>query len=564
MDKSNKYFSLIEKLVKNHRKFQGYEAILDEIVDDVYAHAESVINSIDNESVIQTYLQKVVSTSIITVPKRLNFHSELKHRNISTEIEIKSPEVSAEPSNEESFVNDVLPETQPIIEMQQDVVFEENALSEDNTLSEDSLVLENDVASDFAMEVHEDDAIEMMEEPVQKADPELVDRMINSIATETVAEAGISELSEEEVEETFELVDEVDSIELTEDFNEESDSDIEESAIEEVETDDLPTMDTDNFDEIQMSEVIEENTDSINFETIEEPLEISNENDSNDITLDDNAEPENEPAILTMQEDIVEYSPNDTEALEMVQEEDSLTEEFAQDGIGVDLNEEEFAENLESDTENDDGQIDELEAVDTEDLVENEYSDSDNSELEELNEDFEESFVNLENSGDMLEQDANFADDEIISMEPSEDLEGGLVDSDDMLTEMSGDDIGLVFEPTEDDMLQNQDFDNSIGLEESVPELSEDNNSSQQEDFDFKSVDYSAFDYTPEPEENDFDKTYLEEQLLNLDKSKPELNILKIFELKYKQNLSISSIAEQLNTDKQSIIAALDELIKLV
>ena len=44
MEKTNKYYSVIENLVKQNRKFQGLEAILDDIIDDVYSHSEVIIN----------------------------------------------------------------------------------------------------------------------------------------------------------------------------------------------------------------------------------------------------------------------------------------------------------------------------------------------------------------------------------------------------------------------------------------------------------------------------------------------------------------------------------------
>ena len=83
MERTNKYYSIIENLVKQHKKYPGNEAILDDIIDDVYSHAEVIINSINNDGVIIAYLEKVVSTSIITVPKRMGFHKEIPHRVIS-------------------------------------------------------------------------------------------------------------------------------------------------------------------------------------------------------------------------------------------------------------------------------------------------------------------------------------------------------------------------------------------------------------------------------------------------------------------------------------------------
>ena len=74
MEKDNKYYSLIENLVRKNRKFPGYEEILEDIINDVYSHSEVIINSINNENVINAYLEKVISTSMITVPKKLNFY----------------------------------------------------------------------------------------------------------------------------------------------------------------------------------------------------------------------------------------------------------------------------------------------------------------------------------------------------------------------------------------------------------------------------------------------------------------------------------------------------------
>ena len=76
MDKDNKYYGIIEGLVKNHRKFAGLEVILEDIIDDVYEHSEAIIESINDENVIEEYLSKVVSTSIITVPKKQSHSQE--------------------------------------------------------------------------------------------------------------------------------------------------------------------------------------------------------------------------------------------------------------------------------------------------------------------------------------------------------------------------------------------------------------------------------------------------------------------------------------------------------
>ena len=78
MEKENKHYHLIESIVKEHKKYPGLESILDDIIDDVYSHSEVILNSVTNESVVRAYLEKVVSTSLITVSKRLGYRSNNK------------------------------------------------------------------------------------------------------------------------------------------------------------------------------------------------------------------------------------------------------------------------------------------------------------------------------------------------------------------------------------------------------------------------------------------------------------------------------------------------------
>ena len=74
----NKYYDLIVELIKENQKFPGHEDILDAIAEDVYNHAKVVLNSVTNEDVISAYLEKVISTSIITVSKKLNKNTRMR------------------------------------------------------------------------------------------------------------------------------------------------------------------------------------------------------------------------------------------------------------------------------------------------------------------------------------------------------------------------------------------------------------------------------------------------------------------------------------------------------
>jgi hypothetical protein len=97
------YYDLIISLIKDHRKYSGLEPILEDIANDVYEHAAVVINSVSSEEVIKEYLRKVVSTSIITVPKKMNFNTKIPHRQIVLEkAEQKNESIKTEPEIETS------------------------------------------------------------------------------------------------------------------------------------------------------------------------------------------------------------------------------------------------------------------------------------------------------------------------------------------------------------------------------------------------------------------------------------------------------------------------------
>ena len=205
----NKYKDIVRSLVENHRKYKDYEPIIDDILNDIYEKAEAVLNSVDDESVITMYLDKVVSTSMVTVPKRLNFNTR-RSRTLEI-IQRKEAEKVDEPTPEPEVKE--LQEVEPVIEeidiepAQEKVYLTENAEIEDNAeLSEfnadvqEELEIEESVNSiddlsgseDILLESasdYEENILQENEEiiteddsaSIDKVDVTLVDKMINGI-----------------------------------------------------------------------------------------------------------------------------------------------------------------------------------------------------------------------------------------------------------------------------------------------------------------------------------------------------------------------------------------------
>ena len=98
-----KYYDLIVSLIKQHRKFPGCESIIDDIVEDVYSHSSVVFSTVTNESVIEAYLSKVVSTSIVTVSKKKNITKVRSNKPLEEIIDMPAL-VTTEKSSEENIV----------------------------------------------------------------------------------------------------------------------------------------------------------------------------------------------------------------------------------------------------------------------------------------------------------------------------------------------------------------------------------------------------------------------------------------------------------------------------
>ena len=351
-----KYYDLIESLVKSHRKYSGCEDILEDIVNDVYEHAKVILNTVDNESVITSYLNKIVSTSMITVPRKMGITK--KNNTVSSidsilksvqEVSQTEPvvnkdvaEVSVqEPVTELKFEEETAPELS--IEADEQVEGEDNNLfmsdNEDDTeeilldeytesdLKEEPLQLGEVVEEEHDFEASEEfveepvlldaeenfDEVNTVEEPIRdeiiyssepEVDKALVDKMING-----VSEAA-DELSVEENDESADLfmdmpdsLDELASDNILDSMEAESNLDIVEELNEEIpaeaETEILPQTASDETDNENYSADEEDSLGSENiidfykrFEYIPEKSEINEKEVLEEISILDSKHPD--------------------------------------------------------------------------------------------------------------------------------------------------------------------------------------------------------------------------------------------------------------------------------
>ena len=315
MEKENKNYRLIESFIKKHKKYPGLESILDDIIDDVYSHSEVILNTVTNESVINAYLEKVVSTSIITVPKRLGIRNSIPSRVIEIKPKQEIPKV------DKALVDRMINNAEPVdagSKIPTMTAEEEFALDNKTLDNIENITIEEPMLTETNEQliVHEEEPV-LLEETEAESVELQNDLSFSNIETEE------KELSSEVIEQKLE------------DNSEENI--IDNNVYTEPE---LSVSDTELVDNTNNEEVIDKvNTD------VQEPVDIPESSVSDDLQTDITSEPEQTETIeaISLDPNIHEY-----EITQTIQEE-IPSEDFKSSIEDIDLqsNEEDFSDEAE-------------------------------------------------------------------------------------------------------------------------------------------------------------------------------------------------------------------------
>lgn len=302
MDKNNKCYNLIREQVECHKKYPGNEYILDEIIDDVYSHSEVIMNSISNEKVIAAYLQKVITTSIITVSKEMKrgnatipvpqVEQVLPQVTAAKEVKIESvkndlvekminntydelsqtEETKKGIAPEEVEVSyDTLDELDLIAEEPQEQIFEEDSISlpeESEEIQDETITPELETFEKIQEEVEPNESLDTIDE-IQEVKPEenLGLELENEEQDESIET--LEEALEDTHEDTLEFFEEVPEVETAEDFV--VIDNIQDTEMEEVS--EIDELDSNIVEPVFTDEVLEEITPQ-NFELEETDTNI--------------------------------------------------------------------------------------------------------------------------------------------------------------------------------------------------------------------------------------------------------------------------------------------------
>lgn len=522
MEKTNKYYGIIENLVRQHKKFPGYEPILDDIIDDVYSHSEVIINSINNESVIKAYLEKVIATSIITVPKKLNFRNTLQNnRQVNTEL-IDKMINGPKPSPEVNIVNSVQNVSQEQARSQENFIDDNNystPVNDDITAKQDEDVKDKPLSF----------VDEMCENPVDEISIDTTDNLYEAQPFENSALTEIDDV--QAVNES--LIEPDNDAQEVEQLAQPLDMD---TTIDDAENNYLP--DEQDF-QVEDLEIISDEDDlSTNITSQEQLEENTVEKSSFEMSLSDNTEEDENANLNSLDEvpDVVIPESNDTV--------------LADDNYSV-----ENQEIIESS---------ELDNKDSEII---DYSEPSESLVAEAPVG-DDTVLEVNNDTDKpIEQDIEVLDEPSFDMEPesiemNDGLDLTIEDSaDEGFLEVDNDDT--TFELEQDSILPIDSGSIEVDELEEISDSDESLGDTTQSDAGI--VDYSVFNYVPNSgSDDDLDIDGITKELLDLNHKRPELNIIKVYELKYKENLSLSDIALKLEMSENSVLEALSEIIAIV
>ena len=596
-----KYYDLILSLIKEHRRYSGLEMILNDIADDVWQRAQTVILSINDETVITEYLRKVVNSSIITVSKRLNC--------VKPKRQTQLPEVLVNTSNSSS----------------------ELELTVENLDSAQESIDDNINFVDESVVISEREQEEVVDR-YQDVDKNLVDLMINGVNIAVDSKNG-----EEELYEDIDIIGVEDEEGSLKDFSanvigevelesEEAPSSLNNTDYvlgEDIEEDieDLDSNSSDGFDlleetasEVALGEVVEDEIEEVELESEEVPSSLNNidyvlgediEEDIEDLDLNSSDgfdlldETASEIALGEVVEDEIEEveleseeAPSSLNSADYVLGEDIEEDIEALDSIssdGFDLLEETtseiaLGEDLEEVEE-------ESEEESTMDLIS-----FDNAEIS-LGGDIEENVEVLDSNSsdgfDLLEETTSETalgeDAEEIELESEDESTMDLISFDNAEVSIGGDIEENLEEESFNDFSDVDSVEVDFATEEettisSIECQGEDLIHSKQDEFEesFSTQAHEVLDIVEDTEQDlsdnsvikndhqvsNFEQTYNTDEIFNkihqLEQENPDMQILTICDLKYNQKCSILDISNKLGRTKGEILDVLNIIIDTI
>ena len=108
MELSQEHLGLIEKIIKSDKKFQNNEDLFEDFFNETCKRSLSIVESMDDSDVLEAYLRKVVSTSIIVVLKNMGRIRITHSSYVNNEKEVVSVPQEISPEKKHHFNYDFI------------------------------------------------------------------------------------------------------------------------------------------------------------------------------------------------------------------------------------------------------------------------------------------------------------------------------------------------------------------------------------------------------------------------------------------------------------------------
>ena len=501
---------IIKNLVKQHKKYHEYEAILDDIIDDVYTHSEVIINSVTNESVIEAYLQKVIATSMITVPKKLGVRKYVRPVVVTA---VKEPEPIINFTHEE----------EQTLNTQEEITFE----------TEDKKPEEIKVNTEYV-----DKMINLAETSGDEIDTKVDDNELLQITKEDE----ITDFAEEEIQDTAEPVVE-ETLETNLAFAEEPQITDEISEIGEIQD----SAENGIFEELSDDENSAENT-----ENLQEDDFISLPDEEEAVTIVDE-----EPTIT--EPEPFEFSASETDLESDLEKTENNEVNFSEDDF--------ISENTDAELEIDDSSVTNTVSLDIVPPSENvlDIADIDEYQTDSNNQ-------NIETAEELVIDEFVPINEELTVNTNEDGFEA--VGEENLLSDIAIDSISDLTEVSESNLTLSEIESNEIFASETIDDLqNEDSSDSFLEEFSevktekehYLKTDCSVFAPSEDiiVQKEDI-KEDVQKSVIELSEKYPGLNIINIFNLRYHQNYSVKQIAQELGIETTDVYTALSKISDVV
>lgn len=96
MELSQEHLDLIKNIIKSDKKFQNNEDLFDDFFNETCKRSLSIVETMEDSDVLESYLRKIVSTSIVVVLKNMGRIRRTHQSYVNNDKELKTTDIKSD------------------------------------------------------------------------------------------------------------------------------------------------------------------------------------------------------------------------------------------------------------------------------------------------------------------------------------------------------------------------------------------------------------------------------------------------------------------------------------